>query len=158
MTVQFPRVSGVNLARKRLNLPGDLKGQVNMVFVAFQQWQQGEVNTWIPTAQELETSHPDLRYYELPTIRPLNRLAQAFINSGMRAGIPDRLARVRTITLYLDKDVFCRALDMPDEDHIYVLLLDKDGQVLWRERGVFSPDKGAALKEQITRALAQVAP
>ena len=158
MAVQFPQVSGINLARKRLSLPHDLEGQVNIILVAFQQWQQGEVNTWIPAAQALETSHPDLRYYELPTIRPLNRLAQAFINSGMRSGIPDRLARVRTITLYLDKDAFRQALDMPDEDHIYVLLLGENGQVLWRERGVFSPDKGAALKDQVIRALAKVAP
>ena len=88
----------------------------------------------------------------------MNRLAQGFINSGMRGGIPDRLARERTITLYLDKDRFRQALDMPDEDHIYVLLLDQDGHVLWRERGVFSPDKGAALKDHAARALAKASP
>ena len=114
---------------------------------------QGEVNTWIPTAQNLEAAYPDLRYYELPTIRPLNRLAQAFINSGMRAGIPDRLARQRTITLYLDKGTFRQALDLPDEDHIHVLLIDAAGQVCWRARGTFSPEKGAALEEQISAAM-----
>ena len=50
MTAQFPQVSAVNLARKRLNLPQDLEGRINIVFVAFQQWQQGEVDTWISTA------------------------------------------------------------------------------------------------------------
>lgn len=155
MTVRFPQVSGANLERKRLDLPQDFEGQVNILFVAFQQWQQGEVNTWIPAAQDLEATYPGVRYYELPTIRPLNRLAQAFINGGMRAGIPDRLARQRTITLYLDKDTFRQALDMPDEDHIYVLLMDDSGQVLWRERGVFSAEKGAALEAQIAQAMAE---
>jgi transcriptional regulator with XRE-family HTH domain len=153
MAVQFPQVSGSNLERKRLNLPQDFEGQVNLLFVAFQQWQQGEVNTWIPTAQDLEAAHPDLRYYELPTIRPLNRLAQAFINGGMRAGIPDRLARQRTITLYLDKEAFRSALDLPDEAHIYLLLIDDRGQELWRERGVFSPEKGDALKARVAEAM-----
>ena len=129
MTVRFPQVSGANLARKRLNLPRDFEGQANILLVAFQQWQQGEVNTWVPTVQKLESAYPGVRYYELPTIRPLNRLVQAFINSGMRAGIPDRLARERTITLYLDKDEFRQALQLPHEDHIYVLLLDHQGQV-----------------------------
>ena len=153
MTVRFPQVSGTNLERKRLNLPQDFEGRVNILFVAFQQWQQGEVNTWIPKAQELEAGYPDLRYYELPTIRPLNRLAQAFINGGMRAGIPDRLARQRTITLYLDKDAYRQALDLPDEDHIYVLLIDGAGHILWRERGTFTPEKGAALEAQIAQAM-----
>jgi hypothetical protein len=75
----------------------------------------------------------------------------------MRAGIPDRLARERTITLYLGKDAFRQALDMPDEDHIYVLLLDVDGHVLWRERGVCTPDKEAELEDQVARALSEAA-
>lgn len=153
MAVQFPQASGANLERKRLALPQDFEGQINVLFVAFQQWQQGEVNTWVPTARQLEAAYPDVRYYELPTIRPLNRLVQAFINSGMRAGIPDRLARARTITLYLDKDAFRKALDMPDEEHIYVLLLDGGGQVVWRERGPFSPEKGAELERELAERL-----
>jgi hypothetical protein len=155
MTVRFPQVSGANLERKRLALPQDFEGQVNVLLIAFQQWQQGEVNTWIPAVQQLEATYPNARYYELPTIRKLNRLAQAFINGGMRTGIPDRLARVRTITLYLEKDAFRRALELPDEDHIHVLLIDADGQVLWRERGVFNADKGAALESQLAQALAE---
>ena len=155
MSVQFPQVSGANLERKRLALPQDFEGQVNILLIAFQQWQQGEVNTWIPTVQQLEAAYPNARYYELPTIRDLNRLSQAFINGGMRAGIPDRLARARTITLYLDKKTFCRALDLPDEEHIHVLLIDAHGRVLWRERGLFAPDKGAALETQLAQALAE---
>jgi hypothetical protein len=155
MAVRFPQVSGANLDRKRLALPQDFEGHVNILLIAFQQWQQGEVNTWIPAVQQLEAAHPSVRYYELPTIRNLNRLAQAFINGGMRAGIPDRLARVRTITLYLDKETFRQALDLPDEEHIHVLLIDADGQVLWRERGLFTPAKGAALEAQLAQALAE---
>jgi hypothetical protein len=156
VTVRFPPVSGSNLNRKRLNLPQDFGGRANIVFVAFQQWQQGEVNTWVPAAQQLEAAHPGVRYYELPTIRHLNRLARAFINGGMRGGIPDGLARERTITLYLDKETFRQALDMSDEEHIYVLLVDGQGQVLWRERGILTPEKQAALERQLEQALSEV--
>jgi hypothetical protein len=71
----------------------------------------------------------------------------------MRAGIPDRLARQRTITLYLDKGAFRQALDLSDEEHIHVLLIDAAGKVCWRARGTFSPEKGAALEEQISAAI-----
>ena len=50
----FPTVTGSNLLRQKLTLPRDFQGELNVVFVAFQQWQQMEVNSWIPLAQELE--------------------------------------------------------------------------------------------------------
>jgi hypothetical protein len=147
--MQFPAVTGSNLQRKKCNLPRDLQGELNVVLIAFQQWQQTQVDTWIPFARQLEESHPGIRYYELPTIRPLNVLARTFINEGMRAGIPDPLARERTITLYVDKNTFRQALQLPGEDDIYVLLLDRQGQVLWRTEGAFSEEKGESLAAAI---------
>jgi hypothetical protein len=143
--MQFPTVTGANLQRKKLNLPQDFQGELNLVFIAFQQWQQNQVDTWIPFARQLEGTHAGVRYYELPTIQQLNVLARTFINEGMRAGIPDPMARERTITLYLDKTAFREALQLPGEDDIHVLLLDRQGQVLWRTEGRFAPEKGDSL-------------
>jgi hypothetical protein len=97
----------------------------------------------------LERSHPEVRYYELPTIRRLNFLSRRFINEGMRAGIPDPEARERTITLYLDKDLFRQALQLPSEDHIYVMLLDRQGKVLWQAEGTFTLEKGDSLESAV---------
>jgi hypothetical protein len=143
--MQFPNVSGSNLQRTKLTLPQDFQGDRNLVLIAFQQWQQTQVDTWIPFARQLEEAYPAVRYYELPTIQRLNTLARTFINEGMRAGIPDLVARERTITLYLDKKAFREALQLPGEDDIYVLLLDRQGRVLWRTEGAFTPDKGESL-------------
>ena len=147
--MQFPTVTGSSLERDTLTLPRDLEGERNLVFVAFQQWQQTQVDTWIPFARRLEETDPALRYYELPTIRKLNPLARTFINEGMRAGIPDPVARERTITLYLDKKAFRQALALPSEDDIYVLLLDREGTVLWQAEGAFTPEKGESLAEAL---------
>jgi hypothetical protein len=147
--MRFPTVSGSNLQREKLTLPQDLQGELNLVLIAFQQWQQTQVDTWVPFARQLEEAYPAVRYYELPTIQRLNTLARTFINEGMRAGIPDLLARERTITLYLDKEAFREALQLPGEDDIHVLLLDRQGWVLWRAEGAFTPDKGESLAAAI---------
>jgi hypothetical protein len=151
-SMKFPTVSGSNLHRRKLNLPQDFQGELNLVLIAFQQWQQTQVDTWIPLARQLEESNPGVRYYELPTIQQLNVLARTFINEGMRAGLPDPGVRERTITLYLDKREFRQALQLPHEDDIYVLLLDRQGTVLWRTEGAFTPEKGESLAAQV-RAL-----
>lgn len=139
--MSFPVVNGSNLRREKITLPQDFEGQFNLTFIAFQQWQQEEVNSWIPLAENLEEQFPGLVYYELPTIRSLGTFSRFFINEGMRAGIPSQKSRERTITLYLDKDEFRSTLSMEDENHIYILLFNKQGEEFWRERGSYNPEK-----------------
>ena len=54
----FPTVNGSNLQRAKLTLPQDFEGKYNLLFIAFQQWQQDEVNTWIPLAESCEAQYP----------------------------------------------------------------------------------------------------
>lgn len=147
--VRFPTVSGSNLLRQKMKLPGDFKGELNLIFVAFQQWQQSEINSWIPDVMEWEKQYPGLIYYELPVIENRNNLYKCFINEGMRAGIPNPLTRERTITLYLHKPDFTLSLEMTDEEHIYVLLLNKDHQELARFRGMYSRESADNLSRYL---------
>jgi hypothetical protein len=153
----FPTVTGSNLLRQKLTLPRDFQGELNVVFVAFQQWQQMEVNSWIPLAQELEKQTRGLYYYELPTIQSRNVFYQKFINEGMRAGIPNQTSRERTITLYLNKAAFRRNLEMRDEDHINILLVDRSGNVLSSTRGAYTPEAGEILRQTIQQNIHRTA-
>jgi hypothetical protein len=146
---KFPKVSGSNLLRQKVTLPGDLQGDLNLLFVAFEQWQQTLIDAWIPSAQQLEESFPGIQYYETPVIQKMNFLAQTFINEGMRAGIPNQTSRAKTITLYINKEIFRRALEIPHEKTIWVLLLDREGNIVWRTDGAYTPEKGEALHKAV---------
>lgn len=137
----FPIVSGFNLNREEFELPRDFEGDFNLIIVAFKQYQQQLVDTWIPTAQSLEAAVSGFVYYELPTIYEMPVLSRTFINEGMRAGIPDQTARERTITLYLDKTAFKSALGIINEDDIYLFLVNREGDILWRTNGSYSQTK-----------------
>ena len=143
----FPTVSGSNLLRQKLTLPQDFQGKFNLLFVPFEQWQQMEVDSWMALAKKLEEQFDGLVYYELPTIQSRNTFFKTFINEGMRAGIPNPKTRERTITLYLDKADFRAALDMTDEAHIYVLVVDQQGKEFFRTRGPYGPEGEAALRQ-----------
>jgi len=147
--MSFPSVEGLNLQRKRVQLPDDFAGEINLLAIAFQQWHQEVVNSWIPFLEELERSVPGLHYYELPTIQRLDPLSRVFINEGMRAGIRDRTTREKTITLYVDKQAFRESLSLPDESTIYLLAVDRAGNVLWRTQGPFSPAKTRSLLQML---------
>ena len=152
--MQFPIVSGQDLLRRKVTLPSGLEGQLNLVLVAFQRWHQALIDSWLPTVSELEDHYPGLRHYELPVLARRDLLARTLINEGMRAGIPDPATRAGTITLYLDKAAFLQSLDLPGDDNIYVLLVDRKGTVLWRASGAFTSASAHSLAE----TLATVAP
>jgi hypothetical protein len=146
----FPTVNGSNLLREKLTLPQDFQGRLNLVFIPFEQWHQMEVDSWMALARELEEQFDDLAHYELPTIQSRNSFYKMFINEGMRAGIPNPKTRKHTITLYLDKAKFRRALDMLDEEHIYILLVDRQGKEFFRTRGPYTREGEAALRQALS--------
>ena len=141
----FPVVSGFNLNRQEFEFPRDFGGEYNLVIVPFQRYHQEIVNTWIPFAQDVEASFPGFIYYELPTIYEMPVLNRTFLNEGMRAGIPDQTARERTVTLYLNKETFKTALDIPSEDDIYLFVVNRDGEILLRTSGAYTAEKAEDL-------------
>lgn len=147
----FPTVCGSNLLRQKLTLPRDFQGKFNLIFIPFEQWQQMEVDSWMALAKNLEEHYDGLVYYELPTIQSRNIFFKTFINEGMRAGIPNPKTRERTITLYLDKVDFRAALNMTDEAHIYILLVDQQGKEFFRTRGQYGPEGEAALRQVLVQ-------
>jgi hypothetical protein len=130
-----------------MNLPHDFQGKLNLVFIPFERWHQLEVDSWSALAEELEEKYEGLVYYELPTLQNGGFIYKIFLNEGMRAGIPNPKTRERTITLYLDKADFRAALDMADEEHIYVLVVDRQGKEFFRARGPYNREGEAALRQ-----------
>lgn len=153
---QFPEIEGKNLAGKKFHLPRDFEGGLNLVILAFQREQQLVVNTWLPTADLFENIYPELRYYELPTISRMNPFVRWFIDTGMRSGIKDPKSRKKTITLYLDKRSFRKTLGISGEDNIFILLVDKEGKILWRSEGPCDVNKAKSLSEFLKESIEQV--
>ena len=154
----FPTVNGSNLLRQKLTLPQDFQGRLNLVFIPFERWHQMEVDSWSALAEELEKKHEGLVYYELPTLQNGGTFYRIFLNEGMRAGIPNPKTRQRTITLYLDKAEFRAALGLPDEEHIYVLVVDRQGREFFRARGPYSREGETALRQALSQLTPKVDP
>jgi hypothetical protein len=153
--MKFPAVKATSLASKSYHLPRDLEGELNLVIVAFKQWQQDWVDTWIPSLQSLAYQHKNLRVYEMPTMSRFNGIYRFMIDNGMRAGIPDKAVRAATLCAYIDVPPFAQALQLPGRDSIYLFLLDRAGEILWRGQGAFDQaqcDELAATVERLTSA------
>ena len=149
--VKFPPVETANLEGRKYSLPQDFESDRNLLLIAFEREQQKNVDTWLHQSSRLEQFDPALHIYELPTIARLDAFRRWFINTGMRHGIPDRNARARTLTLYLDKDSFKHSLDIESEKQIYPMLVDRSGRVLWRSEGDFDDTKAQSLRDALIK-------
>jgi hypothetical protein len=149
----FPSVSGSNLERRRFDLPGDFEGELNLVIVPFKMFHQSWIDAWVPHLKQMLADAPSVRLYELPVLDSFDPIRRWFIDGGMRAGIPDRGTREATITLYTDKRAFRQALDIPNEDSIHLLLVDRQGRVHARVEGRYAPDKLAMLASALQERL-----
>jgi hypothetical protein len=149
--IRFPTVEGSSLSGVRHRLPGSLAHDLNLLLVAFRQWQQKDVDTWAPVAAELASTVEGFGAYELPVISRAYKPFSGFIDGGMRSGIPDAGVRDATITLYIDRAPFMEALGIRRLDAIAPMLVTPDGAVLWQTRGPVSDDAVEELRAAVAR-------
>lgn len=142
---RFPSADGESLAGMHVRVPDVFAGARNLVLIAFTRGQQTDVDTWTPLTKRLAAGDTGFRSYELPTLARRYRLIRPMIDGGMRRGIPDSATRSSTITLYIDKSPFERALGIANEDSIAVVLVGHDGHVLWMTRGRHTVEQEDAL-------------
>jgi len=153
MNITFPKISSSNLEGQKFELPQDFKGKLNIILIAFQREQQDLIDEWLPFLDEFVRRNLEIAFYELPTLNISYLLVRRVIDGGMQAGIPDKNARERTITLYLNKKAFRKELDIPDEKTIYILLINKKGEVIWRTQGRFTSEKNTDLEHAVKENL-----
>jgi len=148
--IVFPNVTGSNLNGKTFQLPRDFQAPASLVFIAYQREQQRDIDSWKSAVTGLHRRYPFIGEYELPTLSRSITFFRGFIDGGMRRGIPDPATRAATITLYIDKSAFNRALDIGDERAIVIVLVKPDGTILWRASGSYVTGKEAGLDAALT--------
>ena len=146
MDARFPQVEGSSLSGTPHRLPGTLAGDINLLLIAFRQWQQSDVDTWLPVAEELAAAIEGFRVYELPVISQVYRPVSGFIDGGMRGGIPDLDVREATITLYINRKQFLSDLQIASVGAIVPMLVTPGGEILWRTTGRRTDDDEATLR------------
>ena len=85
--MKFPTIKSKTLNKNEYQLPNDLRGEYNVVIVAFTQYHQRDVDTWIPFLQILERDNSNIHYYELPTVNNRGPLFRFYLDGIMRGGL-----------------------------------------------------------------------
>ena len=146
-TSMFPRVDTANLNGTEVSLPDQLPADPTLVLVAFKQRQQDNLNVWI---EKMDLTGPNApAWVELPVIANYGSLWRGFIDNGMRSGITETEDRARVFTIYVDPKRFRSFFEMPTDEEIYLMVVERDGTVRETVQGDYSREK----EERIRAAL-----
>ena len=123
----FPPFTVEDLNGRSLSFPAQLPGAPTIVFIAYKQRQQDDINAWVNALGLQETGGP--AWIELPVVGRGAALMRPIIDNGMRSGIPSPEMRARTFTVYSSRRAFNTALGITDLRQIYVAVVEPNGTI-----------------------------
>ena len=139
----FPTVQGKSLADEAITIPDSYRGKVTVLLIGYQQKTQFDIDRWILGI--LQADIP-VTIVEVPTIAGMMpQMVQGFIDNGMRSGIPKN-DWASVVTVYEDAGKIIQALGNERPQSARVVLLDKQGQIVWTSNLGYSAEQIVALK------------
>ena len=141
----FPSVTSYSLDKARITLPGEMQGQIDLLLLSFKPEQQGDIDSWMPAAQALQHLNFQFRYYLVPVTEKENFIFRWWETSSMRSDQTDPEALRWIVPIWVDRKKFFEQLSIANDKQVVVLLVDRQGKVLWRSTGPVSEDKRTAL-------------
>lgn len=144
-SVAFPSVTAYNLDKQKVTLPGGMEGQTDLLLLSFETEQQKDIDSWLPAAQALQHSNFTFRYYELPVFGKENFIFRWWDASSLRTDETDPESMRWIVPLFIDRQKLIKDLDVPNEKQVVVLLVNRQGQILWRASGPMTEAKRQSL-------------
>ena len=141
----FPVVSGYSLDKDKVTFPAGMQGQTDLLLISFAPEQQTDIDSWLPAAQDLQHSNFQFRWYQVPISNKENFVFHWWHTSSLRSDQTDPETWPWIVPLFVDRHKFQHDLAIPNEKQVVALLVNRQGQILWRASGPMTPDKRASL-------------
>jgi len=139
-------VTGESLAGEKVAIPEDFSGEHTALLFGYKQDSQFDIDRWFIG---LDMTQTKVAAYEIPTIQGMAPfMFSTFIDDGMRKGIPKPLWK-GVITVYADGDKVQRFTGNKNPNNARVMLLDKDGIIIYFYDEGFSVDALNSLRAKL---------
>jgi hypothetical protein len=145
----MPMIKSADLNKKVIVWPRDFTAERTLIFVAFRQGQQSNIDAWVAGMNLKAAGAPS--WFEIPMIGDPGSVGRWFINNGMRSGIPSKVDRARVVTVYGNKAAMMKTMGLPGEKQIHALVVDKAGKIIVRVSGDYSANGAKILNQALSR-------
>lgn len=142
----FPQVRGSSLKKEVVVLPDHYLGKPTLLLIGYVQKAQFDIDRWILGALQAGVK---AEIVEVPTIAGMMpQMVQSFIDNGMRSGIPQG-DWGSVVTVYEDAPKIIAALGNDRPQSAYVVLLDREGRIVWTTNTGYSAGQILEVKAKV---------
>jgi len=146
---RIPEVHGTSFANQAVSLPAELHNKAAGILVlGFSRASRDAVTGWATRiAADYRTSDV-VAYYELPVVASVPGFVRAIVLHSIKSSAPER-AHKRIVPITNDEAGWRAIVHYGEADDAYLLVVDREGNVVWQTQGEPTDASYAALKQQV---------
>ncbi len=157
LAIAAPRESGVmgrlpNVVGQTLDLKAAAMKNGDeriLAFITFNRGQRKDVESWI---SGLKLHHDrSINWIRIPVVNdPGDPIRRAAAEGRLLAHYASAQERANLLPVFVDRDAFVQSAGLLDTDSAYVLVINRNGDVLARVAGEFDEDKAQTLRDTLS--------
>lgn len=140
----FPRITGQTFGERAVTIPDAFKGKPTVLVITFTRAAQEQARAWTDKIKQKSIGVPTYQVLELEDVP---RLFRGFVRGSIRKSIPKE-SQDNFVLLFEGEDALKKSAGFQTSDDAYVLLLDANGNVIWREHGPVDEKKLSELAKE----------
>jgi hypothetical protein len=146
---RIPEVHGTSFANQAVSLPAEFQNKAAGILVlGFSRASRDAVTGWATRiAADYRTSDV-VAYYELPVVASVPGFVRAIVLRSIKSSAPER-AHKRIVPITTDEAGWREIVHYGEADDAYLLVVDRDGNVVWQTHGQPTDASYAGLKQQV---------
>ena len=144
----LPQLSGETLDGKPRALPAAAQGKIAFLTIAFSKRAGEHSRTWSERFSRDERPPANVTNYSIAMLEGVPRLLRGMIKSGIKRGVPAHFYD-RFLIVTSEQAAWEKYLAVKDRDLPYLVVIDGEGRLQWKDQGAFDEEKYRELRTRI---------
>lgn len=149
---RIPATHGTTLAGTQVTLPDGLKAKLSIVVVGFSHQSEEQISNWGRLISADYGKSADICYFELAMLGGVPKLVRGMIVKRLASSVPFD-ERDHYVPVPEGEPAWRSVAHYNKPEDAYVLLLDRNGTVLWQTEGEPTNAAYGAFKAQVAKTL-----
>jgi hypothetical protein len=142
---RLPAFMAQTLLRQPVAVPEELPADRTLALITFRRSHRDQAESWVRGLNLRDD--PSIAWMRLPVINdPGTPTARHELENKLRELYPAEAERAKLLPVFTDRDSFVRAAGLGGVDQVYVVIVNRQGEVLARVEGAFDPEKAQTLR------------
>ena len=124
----LPAIGGQSLSEKPVQLPDALPHKPALLVFSFSKQAGGDARLWLDRFLKDPAANQTAVYFNLMVLESVPRLLRGMVSGGIKSGIPAGMHE-RSIRVYQGEADWKRRLNVTDNQHAYLVVLDSAARV-----------------------------